>query len=163
MTHLKTLTMRAAVAIFAAFALVGCITADQGLKQTLGAGLGGVAGGVLGSTIGSGSGAIAATIAGTMAGMFFGSEVGASLDRADQLYAARTQQIALETRPNGAASRWRNPETGNSGEITPTHTYRSPEGSHCRDYRHTVTVEGRNEHLHGTACRTPDGTWRAKR
>ena len=47
---------------------------------------------------------------------------GASLDN---LYAARTRQAALETRPSGVPSRWHNPSTGNAGGITPTRTYKS--------------------------------------
>ena len=101
------------------------MTGDHGVKQMAGAGLGGVAGGVLGFTVGSGKLGIAATVAGTMAGSFPGSGIGASLDQADRLYAARLRQTASETRPIGVPSRWDNPNTGNAGAITPTHTDRS--------------------------------------
>ena len=57
-----------------------------------------------------------------MAGLFPGSGIGASLDK---LYAARTRQAALETRPSGVPSRWHNPSTGNAGAITPIRTYKS--------------------------------------
>ena len=57
-----------------------------------------------------------------MAGLFPGSGISASLDN---LYAARTRQAALETRPSGVPSRWHNPSTGNAGAITPTRTYKS--------------------------------------
>ena len=87
-----------------------------------GAWLGGVAGSVHGSTAGSGKLGIAATVAGTMAGLFPSSGISASLDN---LYAARTRQAALETRPSGVPSRWHNPSTGNAGAITPTRTYKS--------------------------------------
>jgi hypothetical protein len=30
----------------------------------------------------------------------------------------------------------------------------------CRDYTHTVYIQGQPEVLTGTACRQPDGTWR---
>ena len=75
-----------------------------------------------GSTDGSGKLGIAATVAETKAGLFPGSGIGASLDK---LYAARTRQAALETRPSGVPSRWHNPSTGNAGAITPTRTYKS--------------------------------------
>ncbi len=65
-----------------------------------------------------------------MAGLFPGSGIGASLDK---LYAARTRQAALETSPIGVPSRWRNPNTGNAGAITPTRTYRSPGGIYRRE------------------------------
>ena len=80
---------------------------------------------MLGSTVGSGKPGIAATVAGIMAELFPGSGIGASLDQADRLYAARLRQAASETRPSGVPSRWRNPSTGNAGTITPTRTYKS--------------------------------------
>ena len=29
----------------------------------------------------------------------------------------------------------------------------------CREYRTTATIAGRRQHLYGTACRQPDGSW----
>ena len=47
-----------------------------------------------------------------MTGLFPGSGIGASLDQADRLYAVRLHgKRRSETRPSGAPSRWRNPET----------------------------------------------------
>ena len=92
-----------------------------------------------------------------MAGLFPGSGIGASLDK---LYAARTRQAALETRPSGVPLRLRNPETGNAGTITPTRTYRSTHGINCREYQFTVTAGGRTGQAHGSACRQPDGSRR---
>ena len=59
-----------------------------------------------------------------MVGLFISTEISASHDRADQLYTARTRQAALQTRPSGVPSRWRNPHTGNAGPITPARTDR---------------------------------------
>ena len=92
-----------------------------------------------------------------MAGLFPGSGIGASLDK---LYAARTRQAVLETRPSGVPSRWRNPNIGNASAITPTHTDRSASGIHCREYQPTVTVGGRPEQTHGSVWRQPDDSWR---
>ena len=113
--------------------LAGCMTGDHGVKRMDGARARRHRRGVLGSTVGSGKPGIAATVAGTMAGLFPGSGIGAALDRADRLYAARTRQAALETHPSRAPSRWRNPNTGNAGAITPTRTYRSAYGVYCRE------------------------------
>ena len=79
------------------------------------------------------------------------------LDRSDRLYAARTRQAALETRPSGVPSRsvWRNPNTSNAGAITPTPTDRSPSGTHCREYQLTATAGGRTGQAHGSAWRVP--------
>ena len=49
-------------------------------------------------------------------GCFLQQRISASLDN---LYAARTRQAALETRPSGVPSRWHNPSTGNAGAIAP--------------------------------------------
>ena len=66
-----------------------------------GAGLGGIAGGALVSTAGSGKLWIAATMAGTLTRLFIGSEIGASLDRADRLFAGLTPLAEMETRSSG--------------------------------------------------------------
>ena len=92
-----------------------------------------------------------------MAGLFPGTEIGTSLDK---LYAARTRQVALQTRPSGVPSRWRNPSTGNAGAIMPTRTDRSADGIYCREYQRTVTSGERTGQAHGSACRQPDGAWR---
>ena len=94
-----------------------------------------------------------------MAGLFPGNGIGASLDQADRLYAARLRQAASETRPSGVPSRCRNPETGNAGAITPTRTYRSAAGIYCREYQLTVTADGCTGQAHGSACHQHSGAW----
>ena len=114
---------------------------------------------MLGSTVGSGKPGVAASVAGIMAELFPGKGIGASLDQADQLYAARLRQAASETRPSGVPSRWHNPNTGNAGATVPPRTYRSAGGLYCREYQLTVTAGGRTGQAHGSACRQPDGSW----
>ncbi|MDH3688742.1 MAG: hypothetical protein OEU36_04585 [Gammaproteobacteria bacterium] len=71
----------------------------------------------------------------------------------------RESNTVLERNPIGQASTWRNPD-GQTMTMTPTRTYY--EGSTpCREYRTTVEIDGQSEILTGTACRLPDGTWRA--
>ena len=140
-----------------ALALAGC--QSTGPKQTGGTLLGAAAGGLLGSQFGSGAGKLAATGLGIAAGAWLGSEIGASLDRADRLYANRTAQQSLEKSPTGVTSTWRNPDSGHSGTVTPTRTYKSPDGRYCREFQQTVTVGGKTEEAYGTACRQPDGSW----
>ena len=55
------------------------------VKRMAGAGNDLVDGGVLGSILEIGKLGLAATVAGTVAGLFLGSEIGASLDRADNV------------------------------------------------------------------------------
>ncbi|HYD98228.1 MAG TPA: RT0821/Lpp0805 family surface protein [Alphaproteobacteria bacterium] len=131
-----------------------------GTKQTIG-GLGGaVAGGLAGSQIGGGTGRLVATGIGAALGGLLGSEVGKSLDRADQGYLGNTTQQALETGQTNSSYQWRNPDSGNSGTVTPVRTYEQPGGQVCREFQQTVFVGGRSEAATGTACRQPDGTWK---
>ena len=32
--------------------------------------------------------------------------------------------------------------------------------TYCREYQHTVTIDGKQEKAYGTACRQPDGSWK---
>ena len=148
-----------AVALSAMLSLSACVT-NQGEKQTLGTLIGAGLGGLAGSQIGSGTGQLAAIGAGVLLGGLLGSEVGRSLDKADEAYLANNAQSTLETAPTGASSSWVNPDSGNSGSLTPTHTYATASGQPCRDYHSTVTIDGQTEDVYGTACREPDGSWR---
>ena len=88
-----------------------------------------------------------------------GREVGRSLSRADQA-AANHAQTQAQTAPFGQPISWSNPESGNSGTVTPTRDGKDASGNQCREYRTTVTVGGKQEEAYGTACRQPDGSWR---
>jgi surface antigen len=152
---------RLAAGALAALLLTGCAGSDYGGKQTVGTLAGAGAGGLLGAQIGDGKKTrLAATAAGTLLGAFLGSEVGKSLDRADQTYAGQAQYQALEYVPSGSHSTWQNPDSGHYGTVVPTRTYESASGSYCREFQHGATVGGRTEWVYGTACRTPDGQWR---
>ncbi len=148
-----------AIALAAMLSLSACVT-DQGQKQTLGTLIGAGLGGLAGSQIGSGSGQLAAVGAGVLLGGLLGSEVGKSLDKADQAYLANNAQITLESAPTGMSSSWVNPDSGNSGSLTPTNTYATASGQPCREYHSTVTIDGQTEVVYGTACRQPDGSWK---
>lgn len=155
-------SFRMATLAAAALALSACQTGGQ--KQiggtVLGAGAGGAAGYFIGDAIGGQGTAAALTGVGVLLGGFAGNQVGASLDRADQAYAARTTSQALETAPSGSRSEWTNPDTGHSGYVVPTAAYSTASYGTCRDYTHTIYVDGRSQTVNGTACRQSDGTWR---
>ena len=149
------------------FVLVGTMTVllaacgeDTGTKQTFGTLLGAGAGALIGSQIGSGTGQLAAVAIGTLAGAYVGSEVGKSLDRADRAAMQQTTQSSLESTPSGTTTEWRNPDSGNSGTITPQPAYESSSGQYCREYQQTIVVGGQTENAYGTACRQADGTWK---
>ena len=152
-------TSRIAIVLAASLSLAACLNTG-GPKQTGGTLIGAGLGGLAGSQIGGGTGKLVAVGAGVLLGGLLGSEVGKSLDKADKLYAERTSQRTLETAPVGQTSSWSNPDSGNSGTITPTKTYETAQGQYCREYQQTVTIGGETENAYGTACRQPDGSWK---
>jgi len=141
--------------------LSGCESVQNaGQKETIGAVTGAVVGGVLGSKVGGGKGQLFATGAGAVLGAIAGSSVGRSLDQNDRMMMERTSQKSLESAPTGSASAWRNPDSGNSGTVTPTRTYQDANGNFCREFEQYVTINGSEQRATGTACRQEDGTWR---
>jgi surface antigen len=130
-------------------------------KQTIGTLAGGAAGAVAATNIGKGKGNIAAVAIGTLLGAAVGSEIGKSLDRADQAAMYRTSQNAFENVPTGQSTTWRNPDSGNYGTCTPTRTY-NDDGMNCREFTQTIVVGGRMQEGYGTACRMPDGSWQIR-
>ena len=143
-----------------AIAVMGCGCTTGGTKQTAGTLLGGVGGGVLGSTIGKGKGKTAATIAGALIGGYIGGTIGKGLDDTDRMMANRTAQQTFEHTPDGQASAWSNPNSGNSGSMIVNNTYTPPQGTPCREYTTTVMVGGKREQAYGKACRQADGSWK---
>ena len=129
-------------------------------EQVVGTLLGAAVGGLLGSQIGGGTGNKIAIGAGVLAGGLLGNNVGSSLSCADQLQHGEAAQQAFETQPTGQTATWQNPDAQTSGAITPVSTYQRADGTYCRDYEQTVTIDGRYETATGTACRQPDGSWR---
>lgn len=128
-------------------------------KADIGTLAGAVGGGIIGSNIGGGKGAIAGTIGGTLLGAYLGNQIGTSLDNADRAMYNQTSQRALETAQPGQSLPWNNPQSGNSGSITPKGYYRNASGDYCREYTQTIRVGGKTQQGYGTACRQPDGTW----
>jgi surface antigen len=146
--------------LLAVLALVVSGCAPQlGPKETGGTLLGAGTGALIGSQIGHGHGRLLGVAIGTLAGALIGQDVGRTLDRADQVEMEGTAQVALEGSKIHQTSTWVNPDSGNSGSFTPVKTYQAADGDYCREYIHTVTVAGKQQQAHGTACRRPDGTW----
>ncbi len=131
---------------------------DAGPKQGIGTVAGAVAGGVIGAQFGAGSGQLAATAAGAVIGSMIGSEIGRSLDERDREAAYNAQYRALEYNRSGQPSAWENPDSGHRGNVIPGPSYRI-NSADCRDYTHTIYIDGQPEVARGTACRQPDGTW----
>lgn len=127
-------------------------------KETMGTGIGALAGGLAGSQIGKGSGQLWATGAGVLLGGLLGSSVGASLDKADMAYANQAASQA-NSAPIGQSISWNNPQSGNSGTITPVRDGRTADNRYCREYQQTIVVGGRKESGYGTACQSANGDW----
>jgi surface antigen len=91
-------------------------------------------------------------------GGLLGDRAGAALNDEDRKRAVVAELQALETGPSGAPVAWRNPESGRYGNVVPGPVYQE-NGVACREYTHTVYVDGNPQTEHGTACRRSDGTW----
>ena len=149
------------VFVLALMSLVAaCADTQNNPKQTIGTLLGAGVGALLGSQVGDGKGKLAAVAVGTLGGAYLGSEIGKSLDYVDRLKAKNAEQTALENNRAGVATFWRNPDTGNSGKVTPKPATQMASGEFCREYEHEISVDGRTEIAKGTACRQADGNWR---
>ena len=159
MKNIKYLIVLIAASAFSQQSLAECNEQNTGGGEILGTLAGAAIGGLLGSQIGSGTGNSVAIGAGVVAGGLLGNRLGQSLDCQDQQYHQQTTQNALETQKTGQSSSWVNPDSGHSGEVTPTRTYTTSEGQACRDFTQTIYVDGEYEEVEGTACRQDDGSW----
>lgn len=149
----------AGMAILVALGLSACGPSGPNKADT-GLAVGAIAGGILGNQVGKGTGRALATVTGALVGGIVGHEIGRSLDEQDRMLAREAEFEALERGQSGVARVWRNPDNGRYGEVVPSRPYkRGPQD--CRDYAHTVYIDGRPEVMRGTACRNGDGSWRA--
>ena len=146
------------IAAVIAALVTGCQNgqSDFGAKTGVGAALGAAGGGLLAAAVGGSGAGIAA---GVLLGGLAGGALGSSLDAQDRRIASQNSQNSLETAPSGTTTTWRNPDSGNSGTVTPTRTYQDNSGQYCREYQQTITVGGKQEQSYGTACRQSDGSW----
>jgi surface antigen len=150
-----------------ALALIGATLAacagnpetGTGPRENTGTLVGSIAGAAVGSQFGGGTGErVAAGVAGAVIGGMIGNRIGAAMDDEDKQRAYAAQVQALESGPSGAPVAWRNPDSGRYGSIVPGPAYDS-QGAKCRQYTHTIYIDGRPQTARGTACRGPDGTW----
>jgi surface antigen len=84
------------------------------------------------------------------------------LQRSDQALAASNLQKALEKSVSGKTRSWRNAESGSSGSVTPTRTWKTARGTYCRSYNEVIRLaSGKSMRRQGVACRTPNAVWKA--
>lgn len=153
MNVFKTVAAIAVAAMLAGCSNIGAPKQEQGMVA------GAVAGGVLGSQVGRGKGSVVATVLGAVVGGVVGSEIGRSMDQRDRELAQRAELNAFERGRSGERVAWRNPDNGRYGYVEPGPAYRRG-AEDCRDFTHTVYIDGRPQAMRGVACRNPDGTWR---
>lgn len=153
------MSAKSLVAIALAGTCVAACSADSGPKEVGGTAAGAVAGGLIGNAVGGSAGnRLAGTVIGAAIGGFLGNRIGAALDDEDKRRAYAAQMQALETGPSGAPVAWRNPDSGRYGNVVPGPAYQA-NGATCRQYTHTIYIDGSPQSERGAACRNPDGTW----
>ena len=149
---------RVVAMVLLATGVAGC-SADSGPKEAGGTAVGALAGGLIGNAVGGSAGnRVAGTLVGAAVGGLFGNRTGAAMDDEDERRAYAAQMQALEAGPSGAPVAWRNPDSGRYGNVVPGPAYQA-NGATCRQYTHTVYIDGKPQTGRGTACRNPDGTW----
>ena len=118
-----------------------------------------IKGGLIGAEYGGRYGTIqAATPPRTLLGAMLPGNPGRGLGPQDRLFAEEAGRQAHEA-AIGQTTIWSNPQTGNSGSITPIRGGQSTIGSQCRQYHNLVNVKGQIEESYGTACQQQDGSW----
>lgn len=96
---------------------------------------------------------------GTLIASIEKGELGPSIEQSDREAAYQAEYFALQSGRPGTPVAWRGGNPGHAGEVIPGPIYRVNQYE-CRDYAHTVTINGRSASARGTACREPDGSWR---
>ncbi|MBS7539401.1 glycine zipper domain-containing protein [Ancylobacter lacus] len=138
-------------------ALAGCSSTNStmGPKTTGGAAIGAITGGVIGQLAGH---TATSTLIGAGVGGLIGGMIGNALDQEDRNRAAQAEQQALESGAPGAPVSWRG-DSGNYGTIVAGPAYARGPSPRCREFTHTIYINGQPQTARGTACRNPDGTW----
>ena len=143
-----------------ALALAACANDPGGApRQDGNSFFGALTGGAVGPTAANATGSRATgTASGATTGGILGGAVGASLDERDRQRAYTAEMQALEHGEPGEPTGWRGATPGHYGTIVPGADYQA-RGTRCRDFTHTIYLDGRPQATRSTACRNPDGTW----
>jgi len=137
-----------------ALVLAGC-AGEPGPKTGAGIATGAVAGSLIGAATGRSPGSM---VAGAVIGSIVGGTIGNALDERDRRRAYMAEMEALEYGGPGAPVSWRG-ERGAYGTIVAGPPYAQGNFERCREYTHTIHIQGRPQSARGVACRNPDGTW----
>jgi surface antigen len=91
-------------------------------------------------------------------GGILGGAIGTALDERDRQRAFAAEVQALEYGEPGIPVGWRGEGPKRYGTVVPGAPYQT-RGVKCRDYSHSIYIDGRPQIARGTACRNPDGSW----
>jgi len=157
-TNQCAIARRRPLAALAAVLAISVTAAGCANNAQTGTAIGAVAGGIIGNQVGDGFGRAVATATGAFVGGIVGHAIGKSMDDQDRYFAQEAEFAALERGRSGEPVEWRNPDSGLYGRVTPRRTFED-RGRDCREFEHTVYIDGLPETMVGTACRNGDGTW----
>ncbi len=140
--------------ILLAFAITLSSCGGQMTQGTAGAGIGAAGGAIIGQAIGRNT---EATLIGAALGTMLGYIVGNEMDKYDRQRLNRVYEEA----PSGRASTWRNPDTGNTYQVTPQPAYypKAKPDTPCRQAEILATIDGKAQKTYTTACRNSRGQW----
>lgn len=97
-------------------------------------------------------------ILGMEGGGLIGGEFGEALSRRQKRLAIEAEYKALENTPAGQDVSWQDTGSSRAGTVRAAQPYRV--GSQdCRQYSHTIQINGTPREARGTACRNEDGSW----
>jgi surface antigen len=128
-----------------------------GLRQGEGTSLGLLASSLFSTGQGSASGGVTGSVGAAAAGGILSGPVGATLEERDRRRAAAAEKQALEQGQPGEPVGWRGGK-GRHGTVVPGVDYEI-RGVRCRDYSHSIYIDGRPQTARTSACRNPDGSW----
>jgi surface antigen len=131
------------------FPLLLVVATASGCASTAG---GRQAGGLAGSGQSMGSGVYITSLEGGL----ISRNAAVTLSNADRQRALEAEYRALEAAPGGQPVVWEG--RGISGAVVAAAPYQVG-SQNCRQYRHTVTVDGRETASRGAACRNANGAW----
>ncbi len=133
------------------FILSSC--AEGPNKAGMGAAGGAASGALIGQAIGHNT---EATLIGAVAGGLIGYIIGNEMDKYDRQQLNHTYERGV----SGQTNAWRNPDNGNSYQVTPQPAYSNPQTQQpCRQAEIQSMIDGRQETVYTTACRDQSGHW----
>jgi surface antigen len=147
--------LRNTVAIGLAGALLAGCAGEPGAKTGAGIATGALAGAGIGALAGGGGRSV---VAGAILGGLVGGVLGNALDDEDRRRAYAAEMQALEYGGPGSPVSWQG-QRGARGTIIAGPQYARGPYERCREYTHTIYINGRPEVARGVACRNPDGAW----